>query len=247
MAQDGTGTGGSGGLGVATVAALAAGGMVGGGIYVSLGVVVETAGRWAWASFTLAGIVAVTTAYVYGRLSSHFGTGGGAFDFLEHLDRQGAAGSLSWVMLGAYTLTIALYGYAFGQYVAHALGWGAPAPRLLSVAILAALVGLNLLGVGKLTSVEIVIVAANLVALLVLAVVGLSDWRPEQLVGPTGPLPASAAGMGAAVIFVSYEGFQLLAYDYDEIDGPDRILTRRWPGPPWPWWGSTSRSRSAPR
>lgn len=207
------------------MAALATGGMVGGGIYVSLGVVVETSGRWAWASFVLAGIVAVTTAFVYGRLSTHFGTGGGAFDFLEQLDRRGAAGSLSWVMLGAYTLTIALYGYAFGQYVAHAFGWASPAPRVLSVVVLAALTGLNLLGVGKLTRVEIVIVAANLVALSVLAVVGLSDWRPEQLVAPTGPLPASTVGMGAAVIFVSYEGFQLLAYDYDEIDDPDRILT----------------------
>lgn len=106
--------------------------------------------RWAWAAFLVAGVLAVTTAFVYGRLSStHFQGGGGAFDFLEHVDRRAAAGSLSWVMLGAYTLTIVLYAYVFGQYVAYALRLSTPAPRMLSLAILLALVGLNLLGIGN--------------------------------------------------------------------------------------------------
>ena len=30
--------------------------------------------------------------------------------------------------------------------------------------------------------------------------------------------------LGAASIFMVYEGFQLLAYDYDDIDDPDRTL-----------------------
>jgi amino acid transporter len=129
------------------------------------------------------------------------------------------------VMLGAYTLTIALYGSAFGEYVAYATGLESPWPAALAVLAMAALVGLNLLGVGKLKVVEIAIVAVNLVVLVVLGVVGLADWRPEQLVAPDGPLPITAAGMGAAVIFVSYEGFQLLTYEYDEVRDPDRILT----------------------
>lgn len=212
-------------LGAGALVALATGGMVGGGIYVALGVVVETAGRWAWLAFLVAGVIAVTTAHVYGRLTTHFETGGGSFGFLERLDRRNAAGSLSWIMLGAYVLTIALYGYAFGQYVSNAFGLSTPAPRLLSVAALAVLVGLNLLGIGKLKLVEIVIVAVNLFALLVLAAVGLADWQPDRLVAPNGPLPITAAGMGAAVIFVSYEGFQLLTYDYDEVRDPDRVLT----------------------
>ena len=42
------------------------GGMVGGGIYVSLGVVIEAAGQWAWASFLVAGIAAWISATAYG-------------------------------------------------------------------------------------------------------------------------------------------------------------------------------------
>ncbi len=214
-----------GAFGLPSLVSLATGGMVGGGIYVALGVVVETAGRWTWLSFVVAGVVAVCTAASYGALSNRYRTGGGSFAFLEEMDRRGAAGSLSWVLIVAYMLTIALYAHAFGGYVAHALGLGAPVPRLLSAVVLAGLIGLDLLGAGKLTRVEVVIVTANLAVLVALAVVGLTGWDPGALVVAGGPEPPTSAAMGAAAIFVSYEGFQLLTYDYDEIRRPERILT----------------------
>ncbi|MDX1626019.1 MAG: APC family permease [Wenzhouxiangellaceae bacterium] len=212
-------------LGPASLVSLATGGMVGGGIYVALGVVVEAAGQWAWLSFALAGVIAVTTAYAYATLTNHFESSGGAFGFLEHIDRSGFAGSLSWVLLVAYTLTIALYAYAFGEYVSHALDWSAPWPKVLSLIVLAGLTALNLVGVGKVKGVEITIVTGNLLVLLILAVVGLVGWwSPERLVAPQGPMPAWNAWMGAAAIFVAYEGFQLLTYEYDEVRDPKRIL-----------------------
>lgn len=206
------------------MSALVIGGMVGGGIYVALGVVVEAAGSWTWAAFVIAGIVAVATAEAYGALSNEFETGGGAFAFLEHLDRRGAAGSLSWMMLIAYTLTIGLYAFAFGQYVAHAFGGSGLVTRGLSLLVTGALTALVLGGAGTLTTVEITIVSANLIALVVLAVAGLVSWNPDGL-SPTGDgRGASAALAGAAAIFVSYEGFQLLTYDYDELEDPERTL-----------------------
>lgn len=215
----------NGSLGPASLVALATGGMVGGGIYVALGVVVEAAGQWAWLSFIIAGVIAVTTAYAYAALTNHFQTSGGAFAFLEKIDRSGAAGSLSWVLLAAYGLTIALYAYAFGQYVAHAFGWGAPWPKVLAVAVLAALTGLNLVGIGKIKSVEMVIVTANLLVLLLLAAIGMIGWwAPDKLVAPGGPKALWETWMGAAAIFVSYEGFQLLTYEYDEVKRPEQIL-----------------------
>ena len=223
MAQEGDSASAS--IGWASMAALVAGGMVGGGIYVALGVVVEAAGKWAWLSFVIAGSIAVLTAHSYGRLSNHFETGGGAFAFLERMDRRGAAGSLSWLLLGAYTLTIALYAFAFGEYVAHAFGAGSLVTRSLTVLVLIALTILNLGGIGKLTAVEVVIVSINLLVLLLLAGVGAGDWTPGEL-SPSGESKAvTAALMGAAAIFVSYEGFQLLTYEYSELEQPKRYLT----------------------
>ena len=125
---------GEGKLGPVSVFALAAGGMVGGGIYVALGVVVKAAGQWAWLSFLLAGLVAVSSAFSYARLSVDAGRSGGAFEFLEEMDREGLAGTLSWLLLGGYVLTIALYAYAFGQYVANAFGGGEWLKRGLAIA-----------------------------------------------------------------------------------------------------------------
>lgn len=34
------------------------------------------------------------------------------------------------------------------------------------------------------------------------------------------------AFFGAAAVFMAYEGFQLLAYDHDDIESPDRTLPR---------------------
>lgn len=207
-----------------SMAALVAGGMVGGGIYVALGVVVEAAGRWAWLAFVIAGIIAVATAHAYAALSNHFGSGGGAFEFLEEMDRGGAAGSLSWVLLAAYTLTISLYAFAFGAYVAEAFGQPETVARMLSLGVLAALLLLNLQGIGKLQNIEIVIVTANLLVLVALGVAGVAQWDPPALVGPDGAVPVWRAGMGAAAVFVSYEGFQLLTYEYDEVEDPQRTL-----------------------
>ncbi|MEJ2541733.1 MAG: hypothetical protein P8188_17495 [Gemmatimonadota bacterium] len=50
-------------LGAPSLVALATGGMVEGGIYVALGVVVESAGRWSWLAFTVGGVIGALLFY----------------------------------------------------------------------------------------------------------------------------------------------------------------------------------------
>lgn len=212
-------------LGFAATWALAAGGMVGGGIYTALGVVVAVAVQWSWLSFVIAGVVALISAYSYAFLANEFEQGGGAFEFLREIHREGIAGSLSWMLIIGYVLTMSVYAYAFCHYVAFALGAGPWVTRGLAIAIMAVLVGINLMGTGKTSAVEIVTVAGNLIVLIGLGVFGLLRWDPVQLVAGVEPRPIWGAGIGAASIFMSYEGFQLLAYEYDEIKQPKKILT----------------------
>ncbi|MGC1308304.1 MAG: APC family permease [Phormidesmis sp.] len=211
-------------LGFAKTWALAVGGMVGGGIYTALGVVVAVAVQWSWLSFAIAGIAALTAAYSYAFLSNKFEQGGGAFEFLREIHREGIAGSLSWMLIIGYVLTMSVYAYAFGHYVAFAIGAGSWVTRGLAIAIMTVLISLNLMGTGKTSSVEIVIVLGNLIILIGLGVIGLLRWDLVQLVAGVEPRPVWGAGIGAASIFMSYEGFQLLAYEYDEIKQPQKIL-----------------------
>jgi hypothetical protein len=148
---------------------MAVGGMVGGGIFSTLGVVVGIAGAWAWLSFAAAGLVALAAGYSYVKLAAYYGEGGGAFTFLRQINAQGFAGSLSWVLIIGYVLTNAVYAFTFGHYLGHVIGLGPWFPRMAGIAIMAFIIGLNLRGVGEAGGVEVFLVWFKLVVLVGLA------------------------------------------------------------------------------
>jgi hypothetical protein len=205
---------------------MAVGGMVGGGIFSTLGVVVGIAGAWAWLSFAAAGLIALAAGYSYVKLATHYGEGGGAFTFLREINAEGFAGSLSWVLIVGYVLTNAVYAFTFGQYLGYVVGLGPWFPRMAGVAIVALFIGLNLRGVGEAGSVEVFLVWFKLVVLVGLAGWGLTQWDPRMLSQGVPDTGIGAALFGAASVFMAYEGFQLLTYDYKDIDTPQKTLPR---------------------
>jgi amino acid transporter len=200
--------------------------MVGGGIFSTLGVVVGIAGAWAWLSFVAAGLVALAAGYSYVRLAAHYGEGGGAFTFLREINREGFAGSLSWILVVGYVLTNAVYAFTFGQYLGHVMGFGPWFPRVAAIAILGVFILLNLRGVGEAGGVEIFLVWFKLAVLIGLAGWGLAEWNPPMLSRGLPDTGIAAALFGGASVFMAYEGFQLLTYDYEDIASPGRTLPR---------------------
>jgi amino acid transporter len=165
---------------------MAVGGMVGGGIFSVLGVVIQTAGRWAWLSFLLAGVIALISAHSYSELSVRYQQSGGAFTYLRRLGHPAFAASLSWVLILGYILTISVYAFTFGEYLAHVFDAGPWLPRVLSLAVVAAFTALNLRGVGDISTTEIVTVYGKLFVLVGLAAFGLWQWDPAQLTEKPG-------------------------------------------------------------
>jgi amino acid transporter len=92
------------------------------------------------------------------------------------------------------------------------------------VAILSVFVGVNLRGAGEAGGVEIALVWFKLVILVGLAAIGLSRWQPELLGRGVATGSPTDALFGAASVFMAYEGFQLLTYDYDDLEEPRRTL-----------------------
>jgi amino acid transporter len=205
---------------------MAVGGMVGGGIFSTLGVVIAIAGAWAWLSFLVAGLIALMSGYAYAKLAAYYGEGGGAFTFLREIHAQGFAGSLSWILIVGYVLTNAVYAYTFGEYLGHVAGLGPWFPRLAAVAIIAIFVLVNLRGAGEAGAIEIFLVWFKLFVLLGLAAFGFAQWQPSMLSHGVPDAGIGAALFGAASVFMAYEGFQLLTYDYEDIDKPDQTLPR---------------------
>jgi len=213
-------------LGFNATWSMAVGGMVGGGIFSTLGVVVGIAGAWAWLSFAAAGLIALAAGYSYVKLAIHYDEGGGAFTFLREINADGFAGSLSWVLIVGYVLTNAVYAFTFGQYIGHVVGLGSWFPRLAGIAIVALFIGLNLRGVGEAGGVEVFLVWFKLVVLVGLAGWGLAQWDPPMLSRDVPDAGIGAALFGAASVFMAFEGFQLLTYDYKDIETPQKTLPR---------------------
>lgn len=211
-------------MGLNATWSMAVGGMVGGGIFSVLGVVLSVSGRWAWLSFVLAGLIALATGLSYVELTAKFHRGGGAFTFLRRFNFRGMAGSLAWLLILGYILTISVYAFTFAHYTNQLVHLGPWFVRFAAIAVVAVVVAVNLAGVGESAWFEIVTVWGKMAILLGLAGIGLWHWNPKMLSEGVEPAGMEGALLGAAVVFMAYEGFQLLAYDYADIRRPEHTL-----------------------
>ena len=216
-------------LGLPGAWAMAVGGMIGGGIFSTLGVVISVAGHWAWLSFLIGGIIAFSTGQSYAALTRSLDQPGGSYTYLRALGYDRLASVVVWVLIVGYTLTVAVYGFTFGAYAAHAVGGSAWLPHLAAIGAIAILAGVNLVGAREATIVELFAVWGKLAILLGLAAIGLSQWAPEKLLVQHATPGILAAIVGAGVVFMAYEGFQLLSYDYDEMKDPPHTIALSMP------------------
>jgi amino acid transporter len=210
--------------------AIGIGGMVGGGIFAVLGVVATDAGGGAPLAFLLAGVVALLTASSYAVLSVAYPSRGGSVVFVDRVFGirlvTGALNNLLWF---GYLVTLSLYAVAFANYAATFFTSGGSAPAwlhhvLVTVAIVVPTV-LNLLSASIVAETETAIVAVKLAMLALVGGVGFGTVSASRLSVSTWPsVPAiAAAGM---LVFVAYEGFELIANAGADIHRPRRNLPR---------------------
>jgi amino acid transporter len=212
-------------LGLREAIAMAVGGMIGGGIFSVLGVTIDLAGHLAFAAFLLGGAIAMLTARAYARLALHSGRSGGPFAYLREEGHPTAAAWVAWLLIAGYVFALAVYAFTFGHYLAHALGAPGAVSRLFSVAILALFVSVNLRGVTASGRTEDLVVAVKLLVLGGISLVGIGMVSGGRL-SPLDDKGLLGVLLGASLIFVAYEGFELLPYDYDDLDRPRRTLPR---------------------
>jgi amino acid transporter len=237
MAEDASDDG---GLGLIGAVSMALGGMIGGGIYAVLGVVVKVTGALAWLSFVLAGLVAMCAGYSYIKLNQLSHPEGASPTYLEWFaDSSTLAGMAGWTLLFGYVGSMAMYAYAFGSYAVDMLAveqiFGFPLRALLSLAIVGAFVGLNLVGVEESGWVEIALVVLKIAVLVGFVAFGLWFALGGGGAGAAGGTAGVGAGggdgiqlglgslgfepiMAAAMSFVAFQGWQLLMYSQGTIE-----------------------------
>ncbi|MCG6880164.1 MAG: APC family permease [Deltaproteobacteria bacterium] len=208
--------------------AIGIGGMVGGGIFAVLGLSVELTHGGAPVAFSIAGIVALVTAYSYARLSVAYPSQGGTVAFLDRAFGSGLfSGSANILLWISYIIMLSLYAYAFGSYGASLFS---PESRLFwkHVLISGSIIGitaLNLLSAKLIGEAEDWIVLIKLIILLVFIGAGIWGINSARLMPPAWapPLHLMAGGM---IIFVAYEGFELIANSAQDVRKPSNTLPR---------------------
>ena len=210
------------------VVAIGIGGMVGGGIFAVLGLSVQITKGAAPLAFLLAGLVALLTARSYSLLSKVYPSRGGTVTFLNRTFGAGLfSGSINVLLWLSYIVMLALYSQAFGSYAAsflpqsaHALG-----KHVFLTAAIVVITVVNIAGASTVARTERVIVAIKLAILVFFVAVGVAGVSSERLAPAQWSSPVSVIA-GGMIIFLAYEGFELIANAAEDVADPARVLTR---------------------
>lgn len=205
------------------------GGMIGGGIFSILGVAVAIAGRAAPVAFLVGSGVALAAGYSYIKLALALRNDGASFTYLEHAFPHAPviARLAGWIVIVGYTGTLALYAFTFGAYGADLLGApGSTTVRLvLSNSVLLFFMAVNLRGVRTSGRTEDLVVYTKIIIMALVAIAGFSSVRREFLT-PFFDKGVSSVFVSGALVFVVFEGFQLITNAVQEIDNPARNVPR---------------------
>lgn len=215
-------------LGLWPVVAIGVGGMVGGGIFAVLGLAVQLAHGGTPVAFAVAGLVALLTAYSYAKLSVTYPSRGGTVTFLDRSFGSGMfTGSMNVLLWLSYIVMLSLYALAFGSYGATFLPapWQPLGKHVLITLGVILLTGLNLRSASSIGKAESWIVGLKVVILLLFVVAGFAGIQSTRIAADawSPPLQLVAGGM---IIFVAYEGFELIANSAQDVADPARILPR---------------------
>ncbi len=214
-------------LGLPELIAIGVGGMIGGGIFSMLGLAVSIAGHAAALAFLLGAVVAFLAGYSYVRLALAFRRDGASYVYLARAfpRRPFLATLTGWAVSIGYVGTLALYAFTFGAYGAELLGQSgnAPARMALSTSVLAFFLLVNLRGTRASGRAEDLVVYAKILILAVFAVAGLASADTTRM-QPLFDRGISAVFMAGALIFVAFEGFQLITNAVNETDNPSRNI-----------------------
>lgn len=224
-------------IGLREAVSIGIGGMVGGGIFAVLGLAVSLAKGGTPAAFLFAGALALITSYSYVKLSISYPDRGGTVKFMdEGFGKSVFSGGVNNLLWMSYIIMLGLYASAFGSY----------APNLFmitgdkglsfhiyasSIIIFATLINyFSIRAVGLFEDYAVVIKLVILLAFAGLGLYGLhgnANLHQLSFQNWESPLQLLTGGM---VIFVAFEGFELIANAVPDMKDAERNIPRAYCG-----------------
>lgn len=214
-------------LGTLSTLSIGIGGMVGGGIFAVTGLTIEMTKGAAPVAFLIAGLVALLTSYSYLKLTLAYPGEGGTINFINRAFGNGIlTGGINILLLFSYVVLLAVYAYAFGSYGAD---FFPPASQsfwrhALTSGVISGLLLMNVFAASWVVRSENIFNGIKMLLLVGLIVAGLltpMDWAQLDPVAAVHPM---AIVGGAMLIFLNYEGFELIANASNDVANPKKSL-----------------------
>jgi amino acid transporter len=209
------------------------GGMVGGGIFAVLGLAVSLAKGGTPISFLFAGILALITSYSYVNLSKKYPDRGGTVKFINQgFGKTVFSGTINNLLWVSYIVMLSLYASAFGSYAPNL--WEITQNKTVDFHIYASAIILlatainyySIAVVGKIEAYAVIIKLIILIGFIGIGAYGLIGNPNLAQLSATNwesPLKLFAGGM---IIFVAYEGFELIANAAPDIENPEKNISK---------------------
>jgi len=215
---------------------LVVGAVIGSGIFLVPGIVLtQTDGRVGVALLVwlVAGVLSLLGALTYGELSASNPEAGGIYVYIRDSFGRFPAFLYGWTLLFMISGgAIATLSVAFTSYLNQLVPVGGWTAKLVSVAMIAVLMAINVRGTRQSADVQNVTTAIKVGAILIMGVVLLAGGSGLQA-SAAALWPESAGGSvfaGALTAMIgvlwAYEGWQYVTFSAGEIKDPQRSFPR---------------------
>ncbi|HYF22992.1 MAG TPA: amino acid permease [Caulobacteraceae bacterium] len=234
-------------LGWPHLVALGVGAIVGTGIYTLTGVGVDKAGPGIIIAFAIVGVICTCVALAYAELATMMPGSGGAYTYSYATLGELVAWIVGWSLILEYSLVVSAVAVGWSAYAVgflNGLGIDLPAAvasgphagglfNLPAVFIIAVVSGLLLLGTRESATVNALLVAVKIAALVLFVAVALPhfDAANFQPLMPFGFEKSDQGGVergvmaAAAIVFFAFYGFDAISTAAEETKNPGRDLT----------------------
>lgn len=221
---------------------LGIGALMGGGVFVLLGIAAGVSGPSLILALFFNGFITFPTLLVYAELGSASDDAGGGYLWAKEGLGQPFGFLGGWLGWFSHVIACALYALAasaFALFIARSAGWVEVSPdllRYLALGIAAVFIALNYIGVKIGIKAENAVNALVLVAVLVFIAFGLWEvWQhPETVVFnfdpffPSGTLASGLSNvfLSMGITFIAFEGYEIISQTSEEIQDPKRSIPR---------------------
>ena len=208
------------GLSTITAITFAVGTMIGAGVFVLSGLVIDAAGPGALLSYIICAVLVAFSGLSYASLASIFPEDGGGYLYAEKMLGKYPGFLTGWIMYIAQPIVLSFVLLGFGIYLNLLLSISVD-PRIFAAVALILITVVNLRGIAEAGRFELAVVATKVSILILFSLVGFL-FLQVSVFNPFLPHGMPSVFQGVTMVFFAYMGFQVITMMAGEVKESNR-------------------------